>query len=128
MAFHLQQNCVLVRVSPIPKGTATPNPANYQPISLLSMLSKLLETHVRKLMFYCIIFRCTVLSLIASGASPRGNQPPELFLLPQTSGTSGLTRASRYVQYSSITVRPLTLFPIGYFWLNYNQLMYIPTF
>ena len=37
-------------VNPIPKGTAKTKVANYRPISLLSILSKLLEKHVHKLL------------------------------------------------------------------------------
>ena len=36
-------------VNPIPKGTAKTEVSNYRPISLLSILSKLLEKHVHKL-------------------------------------------------------------------------------
>ena len=38
-------------VSPIPKSCNKSDPENYRPISLLSVLSKLLEKHVRNLLF-----------------------------------------------------------------------------
>ena len=38
------------RVTPIPKGATPSNPANYRPISLLSVLSKLLEMHIRNVL------------------------------------------------------------------------------
>ena len=38
------------RVTPIPKGTTSSDPANYRPISLLSVLSKLLEIHIRNVL------------------------------------------------------------------------------
>ena len=40
----------IARVSPIPKSHNKSNPGNYCPISLLSLLSKLLEKHVRNLL------------------------------------------------------------------------------
>ena len=39
-------------ISPIPKGTTSPDPAKYRPISLLSVLSKLLETHMRNVLLH----------------------------------------------------------------------------
>ena len=38
------------RVTPIPKSRDHPTPENYPPISLLSVLSKLLEMHIRNLL------------------------------------------------------------------------------
>ena len=38
------------RVSPIPKGTTSSDPVNYRPISLLCVLSKLLEIHIRNVL------------------------------------------------------------------------------
>ena len=40
----------LSSVVPIPKGSDHSNPSNYRPISLLSVISKMLERHV-----YCLI-------------------------------------------------------------------------
>ena len=40
----------VARISPIPKSGKPSDPANYRPISLLSVLSKLLEKHVRDLL------------------------------------------------------------------------------
>ena len=37
----------IARVSPIPKSSNRSDPSNYRPISLLSVLSKLLERHIR---------------------------------------------------------------------------------
>ena len=38
------------RVTPIPKSGDSSNPSNYRPISLLSILSKLLEKHIVNLL------------------------------------------------------------------------------
>ena len=40
----------VARITPIPKGGNASDPGNYRPISLLSILSKLLEKHVRNLL------------------------------------------------------------------------------
>ena len=40
----------IARVSPIPKSRNKSDPGNYRPISLLSVLSKLLEKHIRNLL------------------------------------------------------------------------------
>ena len=40
----------VARITPIPKGGNASDPGNYQPISLLSILSKLLEKHVQNLL------------------------------------------------------------------------------
>ena len=37
----------VAQVTPIPKSSQTSDPTNYRPVSLLSILSKLLEKHVR---------------------------------------------------------------------------------
>ena len=43
---QLPQNWKLARVNPIPKSSDKSNPANYWPISLLSVFSKLMEKHI----------------------------------------------------------------------------------
>ena len=48
----------MARVSPIPKGTTSPDPAKYRPISLLSILSKLLETPMRNVLLYHLQEHC----------------------------------------------------------------------
>ena len=40
----------VARITPIPKGGNASDPGNYRPISLLSILSKLLEKHVQNLL------------------------------------------------------------------------------
>ena len=40
----------VVRVTPIPKSGNRSDPGNYRPISLLSILSKLLETHIHNIL------------------------------------------------------------------------------
>ena len=40
------------RVVPIPKSGCSKNPANYRPISILSVLSKLLKKHVHNLLLH----------------------------------------------------------------------------
>ena len=40
----------MARVSPIPKSGDRSDPGNYRPISLLSLLSKLLEKHIQHLL------------------------------------------------------------------------------
>ena len=42
----------VARVSPIPKSGKSSDPTNYRPISLLSILSKLLEKHMRDLLIH----------------------------------------------------------------------------
>ena len=40
----------IARVSPVPKSSTRSDPTNYRPISLLSVLSKLLEKHMRDIL------------------------------------------------------------------------------
>ena len=41
----------LVHVIPVPKGSDSTLPTNYRPISILSILSKLIERHVYRILF-----------------------------------------------------------------------------
>ena len=41
----------LARVVPIPKATEMSSPTNYRPISILSILSKIIERHIHRLLF-----------------------------------------------------------------------------
>ena len=50
----------VARVSPIPKSGKSSDPANYRPISLLSILSKLLEKHMRGLLIHHLQSFCPV--------------------------------------------------------------------
>ena len=43
------------RIVPIPKSGDPTNPANYRPISILSILSKLLEKHVHQLLLHHLV-------------------------------------------------------------------------
>ena len=40
--------CKIARVTPIPKSSDKTLPSNYRPVSLLSILSKLLEKHLQQ--------------------------------------------------------------------------------
>ena len=61
----------VARVSPIPKSGKSSDPTNYRPISLLSILSKLLEKHMRDLLIH--LFSPSTLSLLSNGVSLREN-------------------------------------------------------
>ena len=41
----------LARIVPIPKATEMSSPTNYRPISILSILSKIIERHIHRLLF-----------------------------------------------------------------------------
>ena len=59
------------RVVPIPKSTTKHSPSGYRPISLLSILSKLLEKHFHSL----TILMNTIHSQMHSGDFRKGNPP-----------------------------------------------------
>ena len=50
IAKSLTSDWKVARVVPIPKGGDPESPANYRPISILSILSKLLEKHMHDLL------------------------------------------------------------------------------
>ena len=52
----------LARVVPVPKSSDHSSPSNYRPISILSILSKLLERHVYGLIFYHLRDNCPISS------------------------------------------------------------------
>ena len=52
----------LARVVPVPKSSDHSSPSNYQPISILLILSKLLERHVYGLIFYHLRDNCPISS------------------------------------------------------------------
>ena len=56
----------MAQVIPIPKSEQLSNPTNYRPISLLSILSKLLERYVQT-----HLLRTTPLFLLSNGASQK---------------------------------------------------------
>ena len=41
----------LARIVPVPKATEMSSPTNYRPISILSILSKIIERHIHRLLF-----------------------------------------------------------------------------
>ena len=47
---NLPKEWKLSAINPIPKGSAKSNTSNYRPISLLCIISKLLERHMHKLL------------------------------------------------------------------------------
>ena len=47
---ELPHDWKMARVAPIPKGVVSSDPAKFRPISLLSVLSKLLETHIKNVL------------------------------------------------------------------------------
>jgi len=59
----------VAQVIPIPKSSDASDPANYRPVSLLSVLSKLLEKHIRAHLLDHLV---QVMS--SSGVLPRGSQ------------------------------------------------------
>jgi len=78
------------RVPPIPKSSNKSDPGNYRPISLLSVLSKILEEHVRNLLVdYLEDFHPLSTQ---QWASPMVNPPLELYLLLLIAGTDYLTQ------------------------------------
>ena len=66
----------LARITPIPKDAVSSEPAKFQPISLLSVLSKFLETHIKHISktFCLTILIIVLLSVICSGGSRAANQ------------------------------------------------------
>lgn len=81
----------VARVSPIPKSGKSSDPANYRPISLLSIVSKLLEKHVRGLLLHHLKFSPSALCLPSNGVLHRENRPLELFWLQLITGITYLT-------------------------------------
>ena len=53
----------IARISPIPKTNDRSNPGKYRPISLLSVLSKLLEKHVKDLLVYHFEVHCPIFAM-----------------------------------------------------------------
>ena len=89
-------------VNPIPKETAKTKVSNYWPISLLSILSKLLEKHVHKL----LLDRMEAVSPFASqqwGFRSRRSTAPALI----TTGLRPSTMGKKSVHFSSTSARHL---------------------
>ena len=97
----------MAQVTPIPKGIVSSDPAKFRPISLLSVLGKLLETHVKNILLEHFGL-CAPLSDLqwrfTSGKSTTG-----ALWLPRTTDIKHLTLEVRFVQYFFTIVRPLTL-------------------
>ena len=77
MSGKLPSGWKLSSVVPVPKGNDNTNVANYRPISLLPIISKLLERH----MYWVIAKHFETIRQLASinGAFNPGSQPQLLF-------------------------------------------------
>lgn len=80
----------VTRVPPIPNSSNKSDPGNYHPISLLSVLSKIIEKHVRNLLVHHLEDFHPLST--QQWASPMVNPPLELYLLLLIAGTDYLTQ------------------------------------
>ena len=94
--LELPHEWKVARVTPIPKGMVSSDPAKFQPISLLSVLSKLLEPHVKNILLKLVT---VLLSVICSGDSLVASPLLGLSWLPQITGIKHLTLEVRLIQY-----------------------------
>ena len=107
-------------VVPIPKKGDHSDPSNYRPISLLPVLSKVLERHMSNL-FYDHLLKHASISTKQWGFLQAG-QPQMLFCQPLMTGTKLLTVVLKYVP-SFLTFRKhLTVCLIALLLQNWGQL------
>ena len=92
------------RIVPIPKTGDLTNPSNYRPISILPILSKLLERHVH--ITFCLTI-CTLIvhSLLTSGVALKESQQPLHFFPLLMTVKMPLTLVRKFAPYSSTWVK-----------------------
>ena len=110
------------RVIPIPKGAASSDPSKYRPISLLSVLSKLLETFIRGILLDHLIG--SLLSAICNGVSLAASLLLELSLLPLITGISYWILEVKFVLCFLTIARLLILCLIGLFSISFGPSIY----
>ena len=109
LSLEIPAEWKVAQVCPIPKSSESSNPDNYRPISLLCIVSKLLERHVRD----CLIDfleRKAVLSPNQWGLL-RAGQQLVLWSSSLTVGIDHLSRGMMFVLFFWISVKPSTKFP-----------------
>ena len=84
-------------VAPIPKGVVSSDPAKFHPISLLSVLSKILKTHIKNVLLDHFDL-CSPLSDMQWGFTS-GKSLLVHFWLSQITGTEYLILHVRFVLY-----------------------------
>ena len=94
----------LARIVPIHKSGDKATPSNYRPISILSIVSKLLERHVHTVVFN---FLAVNAPLHASGALCPIGQPPLHSAQLLTTGPRHLMVETKSAQFFSTYVKPL---------------------
>jgi len=94
----LRDEWKIARVSPVPKSSTRSDSTNYRPISLLSVLSKLLEEHMRDI----LLDHLTQFSPISAQqwGFCRSKSATCVLLALQTFGINGWIPVLIYVQYS----------------------------
>ena len=104
-------------LNPIPKGTSKTEVTNYRPISLLSILSKLLEKHIHKLLLEHM--EC-VSPLASQQWGFRSRRSTVLALIDATyvTGLKPSTMGKKSVHFSLISARHLILSLIVYYLIN----------
>ena len=101
----------LSHIVPIPKSNDHTNPSNYQPISLLSILSKVLECHIHKVLTDHLSQHC----LLSEKQWDFKLKYPLLWhhWVSHMTGFKVWTVEQRFMQYFLILKKPLILFPIA---------------
>ena len=108
----------LSMIVPIPKASRMSEPGNYRPISLLCLLGKLLEKHMSNMILEHLEESNYELSRTQWGF--RSNRSTTSALLSVTHDWHVTLKVRRYVLFSSITRKPLTVYPIVLFYQNWN--------
>ena len=117
----------VARVTPIPKGGNASDPGNYRPMSLLSILSKLLEKHVRNLLVKHFEEHCPF-SVQQWGFTPGKSIQLGHYWLQPTIGLAYWIKDMTFVLCFSTTARLLIWYLTAYYCKNSEAIMLTNTF
>ena len=95
----------------------SPSPRNYRPISLLPVISKLLERHMYSLLSQNLAERNWFLML--NGDLPLESQPSQRYCQPFMTSFSFWSMAQMSASLFSTWRKLLTVYPTSHFWTNY---------